>query len=331
MMKKFLKGLAIVLVLLVVIFVVVANFFLGSIVKQGVETAGPAVLGVPMKLESAQFALLRGHISLRGFVLGNPKGFKTEKAISVGEITVDIDVKSLLSDTIIIKRIYIHAPDVTYELGLGKSNIGRILEQAGGSAEESEGESKPETKEEPPAEKSGGKKVVIDEILIEKGKVHVSATMAMGAAAPIPLPTIRLTDIGKEEDKKGVSPLEVVRRVLGAILGSVGKLVTGTVGLVGDGVKAVGGVAMDAAGAVGDGAKAVGGAAVDVAGATVGAVGDGAKAVGGAVGDGAKAVGRGAGKVVDGVTGIFKKDKPDEAAVTNETVPAAENGVEEAE
>ncbi|HPG00040.1 MAG TPA: AsmA family protein [Kiritimatiellia bacterium] len=320
-MKKVIKGLAILVVLVVIIVVVVANFFLGSIVQWGVETGGPVMLGVPVKLESVKFALVRGHVGLRGFVLGNPKGFKTEKALSVDEITVDLDVRSLLSDTIIIKRIYIDAPDINYELGLGKSNLGRLLEQAGG-APQSKGENEPEAKK-------SSKKVVIDEILIENGKVHVSAKMTMGATAPIPLPTIRLTDIGKEENKKGASPADVIRTILGAILGSVGKLVTGTVGLVGDGVKAVGGVAMDAAGAVGDGAKSVGGAAVDVAGATAGAVGDGAKAVGGAVGDGAKAVGRGAGKVFDGVTGIFKSDKPEEAAVTNETVPVKEVKPEE--
>ena len=316
-MKKWIKGIAIVLVVLLVMLVVVANFFLGDLVKSGVEAAGPAALGVPMKLESAKFALLRGHISLRGFVLGNPEGFKTDEAISVGEITVDLDVKSLLSDVIVIRRIYVKEPHITYELGLGKSNIGRILEQAGGSAEEGkEAEPEPEEKKEekPAAEETGGKKVVIDEILIEDGRVKLSATLAMGAAAPIPLPTIRLTDVGREEDgQKGASPVQVIRKVLGAIVGAVGKVVTGTVGLVGDGAKAVGDGAMAVGGAVGDGAKAVGGA-----------VGDGAKAVGGAVADGA-------GKVVDGVTGIFKKDKPEEAAVTNETVPAAENGVEEAE
>jgi len=292
-MKKVIRGILVVLVVLLVMLVVVANFFLADIVKSGVEAAGPAVLGVPMKLESAKFALLRGHISLRGFVLGNPEGFKTDEAISVGEITVDLDVKSLLSDVIVIRRIYVKEPHITYELGLGKSNIGRILEQAGGSAEEGQEKAEPkpeEKKEDKPAAEEGGKKVVIDEILVEDGRVKLSATLAMGAAAPIPLPTIRLTDIGKEEGKKGASPVEVIRKVLGAIVGSVGQVVTGTVGLVGDGAKAVGDAAGNAAGAVGDGAKAVGGAVAD-----------------------------GAGKVVDGVTGIFKRDKPEE-----EEKPAAD-------
>lgn len=315
---KWLMRILVVLLILILGLVLVANYYLGAIVIKVTETAGSSALGVPIKLEQASFRLLQGHVTLRGFVLGNPKGFKTENAISVGEISVDLDTRSLLSDTIVIKRIYVDAPDITYELGLGKSNIGRILEQASGPAE-------PEKKEE-----SSGKKVVIEDLLIENGHVRISATLAMGAAAPIPLPTIHLTDIGKE--KQGASPLEVVEQVLGAIMGSVTKVVTGAVGLVGDGAKVVGGVAVsavegtvevvgDGAKAVGNGARAAGGAAVSgakaVGGAAVSAVegttevvGDGAKAVGGAVRDAGSAVGKGAAKVIGGVTGIFKSDKP---------------------
>lgn len=287
-MKKWFVRILVVLLILIAALVLTANFYLGSIVIKAAETAGPSVLGVPIKLEHASFRLLQGHVTLRGFVLGNPEGFKTDQAISVGEVTVDLDPKSLFSDTIVIKRIYVNAPDITYELGLGKSNIGRILEQAEGPAEE--GAAEPEKKEEPAAEEKGGKKVVIEDFLIENGHVRISATLAMGAAAPIPLPSIHLTDIGKEE--QGASPLEVIKQVLGAIMGSVTKVVTGTVGLVGDG------------------AKAVGGAAADAVGKTAEVVGDGAKAVGGAVVDAGAAVGEGASKVIGGVTGIFKSDEP---------------------
>jgi uncharacterized protein involved in outer membrane biogenesis len=287
-MKWFVR-IIIVLLILIVALVLTANFYLGSIVIKAAETAGPSVLGVPIKLEHASFRLLQGHVTLRGFVLGNPKGFKTDQAISVGEVTVDLDPKTLLSDTIVIKRIYVNAPDITYELGLGKSNIGRILEQASGPDD-------PEKKEEP-----SGKKVVIEDFLIENGRVRISATLAMGAAAPIPLTAIHLTDIGK--DKQGASPLEVIKQVLGAIVGSVTKVVTGAVGLVDDG------------------AKAVGGATVSAVEGTADVVGDGAKAVGGAVVDAGEAVGEGASKVLDGVTGIFKSDKP-----TNE--PPAEKPTE---
>ena len=310
---KWFKRLLIALVVLLAVALLTANFYLGKVVKTVVENTGPALVGVPLQLESAHFRLLQGVIRLDGFVLGNPEGFKTDKAIGVGHIGVDIDVRSMFGDTIRIKRILIEEPEIVYEMGLGKSNIGRILDGMGGAEEEKEEEKEAVEKEE------AGKKVVIDDLWIKDAKVRVSMTVAQGLAAPVPLPDIRLTDVGKEEGRQGASPVEVIRGVLGAIVSSVGKVVTGSVELVGDGVKAVGGAAADAGRAVGDGAAAVGGAAVD-AGRAVGdgvaAVGgaavDAGKAVGGAVGDGARAVGgavgEGASRIAGGVKGLIGRD-----------------------
>lgn len=220
-MKKWLRRTLIVLLVLLAVVVLIINFFLGTVITKSLETAGPIALGVPITLDDAEFRLLRGHVTLRGFVLGNPKGFKTEKAISVDEVTVDLDPKTLLSDTLVIKRIYVNAPDITYELGLGKSNIGRILEQAEGP-DDKDDKAEAEKKEEPAKDEKGGKKVVINDFLIENGRVRISTTLAMGAAAPVPLPTIHLKDIGKE--KQGTSPLDVFKQVLGAIVGSVTKI-----------------------------------------------------------------------------------------------------------
>ena len=164
-MKWFVRILAVLLVLIAAL-VFIANFYMGAIVVKAVNTAGPAAVGVPVKLQDANFRLLRGHLTLRGFLLGNPEGFKTDKAITVDEVTIDLDPKSLFSETIVIKRIYIKAPDVTYELGLGKSNIGRILELAGGSTNEAAAR---EQEKKPAAEEEGGKKVVIEDLLIENG------------------------------------------------------------------------------------------------------------------------------------------------------------------
>ena len=70
--------------------------------------------------------------------------------------------------------------------------------------------------------------------------MRLSATLAMGAAAPIPLPSIHLTNIGKEEGQQGASAAEVIKQVFGAISHAITGAVTGTVGLIGGGAKAVG-------------------------------------------------------------------------------------------
>lgn len=281
-----LKRIAVVVVVLLVVILAVLHFQLGAIIKTAVEQAGPKLAGVPMKLDHARVRLLTGDVSLEGFELGNPEGFKTDRAISVGKIVVDVSMRSLLSDTIVIRKIQVSAPEITYELGLGKSNIGRILDQMSGPESEAKAPAAEEQKA-PEKTAQGGKKVIIEDFLIEDGKVKLSATLTQGVAAPIPLPTVHLTDIGKESDGKGASPLEVIRKIMGAVVSAVTDVATGSVKAVGDGVKAVG-----------SGAKAVGQGAVD-------AVGKGA-------GSAAEAVGAGAGKLVNGVKGLFGGSSADD-------------------
>jgi uncharacterized protein involved in outer membrane biogenesis len=280
-MKKFL----LVLLALIVVVILVANFFLGDLVKKVAEKVGPTVVGVPLTLEKAEFRLLRGHVSLKGFALGNPEGFKTDKAIGVGEVTVDIKPASLLSDTIVIKRIYVNAPEINYELGLGTSNIGKIMD---GLSRGKEGE--PEKKEEKPAAKTeGGKKVVIEDLLIEGGMIKIAAKIAGGVGAPVPLPPVHLTNVGKEEG--GASVADVVGKVFGEVFSAIGGVVSGVGGLAVDGVEGAGKLAVS-------GAEAAGGAAVE-----------GAEAVGGAAAEGAKAVGDAAGKVMKGIGGLLGGEK----------------------
>ena len=266
---KILKRLLVGLLVLLAVAVVVLNTFLGRIVKTAVNEVGPSVMKVPVSLADADFRLLRGKLALEGLVIGNPEGFKSEKMFSLGKVAVDIEPASVAGDTIHIRRIHIDAPEITYEVGLGGSNIGALTDLLEGGKKD---EKKPEP-EEPAPEPRTKKKVVIDEVLVENGKVTLSANFLGGAGIPLPLPTISLKDVGKE--KGGTSPAEAITSIFKAILGSVVKVVTESGKLVGKG-----------AGAVVDGAEAVGGAAVEGVEAVGGAAVDAVKGVGGLLGIG---------------------------------------------
>lgn len=234
---KWLRRIGIALLVVLVALALFINFYFGKTVKLALEKGGPIALGVPVKLADADFRFLRGSITLKGFVLGNPEGFDSPHAISVDEITVELEPTSVFKDTIVIKRIYVNAPDINYELGLGTSNIGTIGDKAAG-----------DRKEEPKEAGKSKKKVIIEDFLIENGKVKV-------AGAPLPLPAIHLTNIGKDEG--GTSGPEVVKKVFGAIVGAVTGVVTGAGKLVGDGVGAVGDAAAGAGKAVGEAVKGI--------------------------------------------------------------------------
>lgn len=301
-MKKFAKFVLWIVIILAVL-LGAAMLFLDRVILHGFNTAAPAALGVDASLGEAQVKLLRGYVSLKDLHIGNPEGFKTDGLFDLGEVMVDVDMKSLSTDTIVIDRIFVQGAEVTYEQGLTGTNIGALLDQLSKEEEKEKEEAEEEKKagEEKPA-----KKVVIKKLDVEGTRLNVAMTAMLGAKVPVPLPPIHLEGIGEESG--GATPLEAVKAIIGGVFSAVqgaiagaGDLLGSAAGMVGDGAKALASGAATAAGAVADGASATVGAVADGATATVGAVADGAVAVGGAVADGASAT---VGAVADGATAV---------------------------
>ncbi len=255
-LKKVLIGIGVVLVVLVV----VVALFLGPIIKTSVETIGPQVTGVDITLEKAGINLLSGNVKLKGLIIGNPEGFKTPSLMELNQFVVDLDMGSLFTDTIVIKKIHIDGPQITYEQALRSSNFSTLQKNLAPDkkAEDKEPEEKVAKKKKAPA-----KKVVIEDFLFENGKVHISITLAGGKKLTVPLATIHLEDIGKEAD--GASVTEVVNEVFGAITKSVGQAVATSADFAGDLAGDAGEMLKGGAGAATDAAKDVGGAATDAA------------------------------------------------------------------
>ena len=295
---KILKKVLIGVVILLVVVIVAIALFLGQIIKTGVETVGPQVAGVTMTLDKASVNLLKGDVNLKGLIIGNPEGFKTPSLMELGQLVIDIDTGSLMTDTIVIKQIHIDAPQITYERALKASNLSTLQDNLASDKPKEE-----QPKEEKPKSDKPAKKVIIEDFLFENGKINVSITALGGKKITIPLPPIHLENIGKESD--GASTIEVINEIMGAITKAVGQAVASSANLAGDAVGAVGDLAGDAAGAaagvIGEGAGAAAGAIGEGAGAAT----DAAKNIGGAAGDAAKGAADGLKKLGGG---LFKKD-----------------------
>ncbi len=255
-----------IVVIAIVLFFVVSS--LDSIIKAAVEKYGSEVTQVEVRLDKAKVSITSGKGALRGLTVGNPEGFKTDRAFSLGEISVALDVGTVTQNPVVIKEIVILAPVVTYEMGPEGSNIDTIQRNVNAYA----GTGKGKAKEKAPSkgDDQEGRKLIIQHLYVKKGKVNISATMLKGKELSAPLPDIHLKDIGKQ--KGGADPSEVVEKLVRAISQSVGKAV-GTLDLdklVGSAKQAVAGVkgqlegvkgsAASAKQAVEEGAKKLGGA-----------------------------------------------------------------------
>lgn len=210
-MKKILLRIALVLVLLVVLALVAVGLSLNTAVKKGVETLGPQITKVDIKLAGVNLSLLSGSGSLKGLVIGNPEGYKTPHAISVGSTSVSISPGSVLSDKIVVKSIRIEAPEITFEVGPGGSNLQKIQANLAATMGAGDSSSQPAAGEKKPA-----KKLQVDEIIITGGKVTLGAALLGGKVAAASLPEIRLTDLGTGPE--GITAADLGKRLLTVIM-----------------------------------------------------------------------------------------------------------------
>lgn len=240
-MKKLLIRILIGLVVLVILVVVAIGLFLDSAIKKGVETLGPQITKVEIKLGGANLSLRAGSVNLKGLVVGNPEGYKTSNAISVGIAKVVVRIGSVLSDKIVVKSIRVEAPEITYEGGLlGGDNLHKILDNVNAAAGGSGGTDTAPTKSGKPA-----KKLQVDDFLITGAVVRVSLKGTGGFAAPVRLPEIHFTNLGQGPD--GITPAELMKQVLAAVTEDAVKAAAGAITDIGKGAIDAGKGTLDAA------------------------------------------------------------------------------------
>ncbi len=309
--RKLTIGLGIAVAVLVLLLVFL-QFFLGHAIKLAVNNAGPAILKTDVSIENVHARILSGKLKIDGILIGAPEGFDAN-VFEMNNLTVDIDVPSLFSDTIHIREVTILDPIVTYELKGLNSNLSALLapfEKKDGGEEKEVKEEKPAEKE--PAEKKPAKKLMIDKFLFQGGKVRMA--VASGKGAVLPLPNIELADIGKKSG--GATGVEVAYEVLKSITSGTLSAVAGVVGDVGglavDDVKAVTGAAAEG---VSKGVKAItglfgGGSSEEEPAAAEEAKAD-AKATAGEAGAAAEEAAGSISEGVKAITGLFGGGKKD--------------------
>lgn len=282
MLKKLAIGLGLAIVVLAVgIYYLSQNA--GKIVEGIIEDQGTRVTQVAVALEAVDISLTDLKAGIRGLTVANPAGFKTARAVSLGEVSVKLS-KDWGPDLIVIEEVMVRAPEITYEIGASGSNIAAIQKNVedfmkvmggGGSSASSA-----------PASDSGAKegpKIVINDLYIKGGKVNVSATLMQGKTITTPLPEIHLTDIGK--DSGGATPAEIVDQLIAAITDASGNA-AGSLDLSQLGLADISGAAAEIGGKAAEAAKSI------MEGGGVGGAGDAAK-------DAAK-------DAVEGATGALK-------------------------
>lgn len=210
----------VVLVVLLIAAVVVAFLSLDRIVHKGVETVGPAMTKVEVKLKDVDLSPFSGSGKLQGLLVGNPPGFKTPSAIQAGVLQMKVEPRSLLGDKVIVRSLRMEGPEITFEGDLKGNNLSKILENVQGTEEKA-----PATKEEA---KAKSRKLQVDEFVLTGAKVHVNSPLLAGKTATVSIPDIHLSNLGQGPD--GITPAELTKRVLKEVIEGTVKSIGGNLG-----------------------------------------------------------------------------------------------------
>jgi hypothetical protein len=208
LMKKKLLLTAGVLAVALVLAIALIVTRLDTLITNAVNTRGPGLTGTEVHTDGVRVSLLSGRATVTKFCLGNPKGYRSAHALKADSITVDLEIGSLLRDTIVVKRIEVVQPDIIYEKRGGTDNFKIIARHAEQKAKEA-GLVPEET-----GEKKPGKKLLVRDFVVNGGRVTLYTPDLPSGAASAAIPDMSLKNAG---GKDGAPPEKVFSRILSAL------------------------------------------------------------------------------------------------------------------
>ena len=225
---KFILWLVVTVVVVALLVVLTLPLWIGPVAKTAANRTVPGITGTEFRLGEFGLNYYTGKVRLGDVWLANPEGYSPNDALRLGVFRVDLDVCSLLEDTIVVHEIALRDVFVSYVSKDGVYNFDAIGENAKKALAGEGGEPAPEeppaeepTSEEPTSEKPQ-KKVIID-------KIEIAGVTVQWGPVPLPLPTITLRDIGRESG--GVSWDVAWKEISEKLLNQINSLGQGLVSL----------------------------------------------------------------------------------------------------
>lgn len=220
-MGKIIGGIVIGLIVVIAIAVGVLYFNLDKVIIAAVEEYGSEVTKTDVVLQEVDLDLTSGKGALKGFSVGNPKGFDEDHSIRFDSVAVEVNTAETNDKLIYIREIRVDNPSIVYEVNQTTNNLDAIRNNVDAFLKE-KGLAGGETTQEDSAKE--GPKVIIDNIFIEGGRVTVKAAMLGNQKVEGRLPNIQMTNIGKDEG--GATPGEVAAKIIDELTGKAMTVIT---------------------------------------------------------------------------------------------------------
>ena len=174
------------LLVFVILALLTLPIWVNSVVTSVANSLVPDYTGTAFKLTRVELSPYTGKLLVSGVQLANPEGYSEKDAFTLGSLSAEVEVSSLLSSTIHVRDVTVDALFASYVFdAAGSNNIDRII----ATVNEKLGPKK-EKKEEP-----SETKVVVDKVTVK----NVRAALGTGM---FELASLTLTDFGKDTPAK---------------------------------------------------------------------------------------------------------------------------------
>jgi hypothetical protein len=176
-----------------------------ALIKRAIERFGPQLTGVPVKVAAVSLEPLDGRGAIKGLVVGNPSGFKSPHALSLGEVRLAVEPSSLTSDVVHMKEISIEAPSIVYERGPNGDNLTAIQKHI-----ESQLPKSAPQRDDGKAEKAAKeRRFIIDRVQVRNARV------SYGGTVNVDVPDLQLRDLGKRQG--GATAAQITQEIWTAV------------------------------------------------------------------------------------------------------------------
>jgi hypothetical protein len=171
-------------VTIVVLLFIGITLSLDRIVKSGIESIGSEMTGTQVRVESVSISPISGSGTINGFTVANPDGFDGELMMNIAELSISLDVTSLLSDEILVHEIILNEPGFYIEQTLSGNNVMQILDNMDATAESESSETS----------------MIIERFYMENAGIYAGATFVEDVEASYIIDSLEIRDIGRDNE-----------------------------------------------------------------------------------------------------------------------------------
>ncbi len=187
-MSKAIKfGLGGILAILIIGFLVL-TMSVDSIVKTGIESVGSEMTGTTVTVERVSISPFSGSGTISGFRVENPEGFEKEYAMEVDDFSIELNIRSLFTDEMVVHNIEVVSPSIYVEQKMPENNLRTIMNniESLSSGEASE------------------KALVIEHFIMTEGSADLYTEIGGERSARVEIAQIELNDLGRGGAKQAV-------------------------------------------------------------------------------------------------------------------------------